>query len=158
MVQIRRASIVDLPEIRRLEQLAPTAAHWSTAQYEELFVDGSLPRVTFVAVNSGTDSQVVGFLIARPAVDDWEIENVVVAEAHRKRGVGSALVRELVRQAQALKVGSIILEVRESNASARRLYENIGFTCEGRRKSYYRQPQEDAILYRRSLQFCDKIP
>jgi ribosomal-protein-alanine N-acetyltransferase len=45
----------------------------------------------------------------------------------------------------------VFLEVRESNAAARTLYENAGFEQTGRRRSYYTSPLEDAILYRRTL-------
>ena len=43
------------------------------------------------------------------------------------------------------------LEVREANLAARRLYEKCGFRVEGRRRGYYRDPAEDAILYRRDM-------
>jgi len=111
-----------------------------------------------VAENDHNDVEVVGFLIARCLASECEIENIVVDDRHKHRGIGTALVRRLLSEAEAAGATSIILEVRESNLPARRLYESIGFTSEGRRKSYYPDPIEDAILYRRSLQFCDKIP
>ena len=73
-----------------------------------------------------------GFLIARCLLDEWEIENIIVDERHRRRGVGSSLVRELLVEASNAEGGSVILEVRESNRPALRLYENIGFKAEGR--------------------------
>jgi len=111
-----------------------------------------------VAVDDGADEPIVGFLIARCLPEEWEIENVVVEENARQAGIGSSLVRCLEQEALAAGVWSIILEVRESNAPARRLYEKNGFTSEGRRKNYYESPDEDAILYRLPLRSCDKIP
>ena len=51
----------------------------------------------------------------------------------------------------------VLLEVRESNTPARRLYEKLGFALEGRRPGYYQDPGEDALLFRLMLQLCDKI-
>ena len=160
-MEIRHATLADVPEIRRLEVQASTAAHWSAAQYDALFADNAPPRIVLIAKNDDRDCndvEVVGFLIARCLASEWEIENIVVADDRKRGGIGMALVRRLLSEAEAASVTAIILEVRESNEGARRLYESIGFTSEGRRRAYYREPAEDAIVYRRALQFCDKIP
>jgi ribosomal-protein-alanine N-acetyltransferase len=155
---IRRATPADLPYIRQLEEQAPTAAHWSSSQYEALFVAEPPQRIAVVAIYESDVNLVVAFLVARCLNDEWEIENIVVNENERQAGVGSALVRHLAAEAAASGAVSLLLEVRESNIPARRLYEKIGFTAEGRRKSYYQSPEEDAIPYRLPLQSCDKIP
>jgi [ribosomal protein S18]-alanine N-acetyltransferase len=155
---IRRATPADLPRIRQLGRQAPTAGHWSASQYDPLFSPASPARVALVAVSESADAPLVGFLIARCLQQEWEIENVVVDDQTRRSGIGSSLVRRLVQEALTAGASSIILEVRESNLPALRLYENIGFRSEGRRKSYYQDPVEDALLYRLSLQLCDKIP
>jgi [ribosomal protein S18]-alanine N-acetyltransferase len=155
---IRGATPADLPRIRQLELQAPTAAHWGASQYDTLFSPASPARVALVAVSESADAPLVGFLIARCLPQEWEIENVVVDDQTRRNRIGSSLVRRLVQEALTAGASSIILEVRESNLPALRLYENIGFRSEGRRKSYYQDPVEDALLYRLSLQLCDKIP
>ena len=153
-MEIRYATAADLPHIRRMEEQASTAAHWNAAQYDALFAHAP-QRIALVAQDH---LQLIGFLIARFLAGEWELENIMVDERYKKRGIGTTLVRRLLSEAQTAGATSLILEVRESNAPARRLYEKTGFTSEGRRNSYYRDPVEDAILYRRSLQFCDKIP
>jgi len=155
---IRRATLADATPIRALEVQAATAAHWTREQHEALFAAEARPRFVLVAQNDASDPEIVGFLVASCLTDEWELENIVVDDRQRNRGIGTSLVRRLVSEAQTAGAASIILEVRESNNPARRLYESIGFTPEGRRESYYREPVEDAILYRRSSQFCDKIP
>ena len=95
---------------------------------------------------SEADSAVLGFAIARCATAEWEIENVVVVPEKRRRGVGIKIIRELLLQAQIAGATSVLLEVRESNMAARRLYEKLGFSQQGRRSSYYREPEEDALL------------
>ena len=155
---IRRATVADLPHLRRLEAQAPTAAHWDSSQYEALFAAEVPQRIALVATREFKVELVVAFLIAHCSNDEWEIENIVVDENERQVGIGSALVRHLAAEAAASGAVSLLLEVRESNIPARRLYEKIGFRVEGRRKNYYRSPDEDAILYRLPLQSCDKIP
>ena len=137
--------------MRQLEEHAETAAHWSAAQYEALFVPDGQARVALIAVDESADSPIQGFLIARCLPDEWEIENIVVDAQHRRRGTGSGLIRELLAEAHKGGVTGIILEVRESNSLAVRLYESIGFKLEGRRKDYYHDPREDALLFRISV-------
>jgi ribosomal-protein-alanine N-acetyltransferase len=71
---------------------------------------------------------------------------VVVAREERNRGVGIKIIRELLLRAQSAGATSVLLEVRESNLAARRLYEKLGFSQQGRRSNYYHQPEEDALL------------
>jgi ribosomal-protein-alanine N-acetyltransferase len=144
--------------MHNLEQRAPTAAHWSASLYESLFSAAAPKRIVRIAIDDSKANEMLGFLIARCVSGDWEIENTVVENSARRNGVGSLLVRDLVDTALAAGGVSIFLEVRESNLAAVRLYESIGFKSEGRRKDYYENPKEDAILYRLPLHFCDKIP
>ena len=72
---------------------------------------------------------------------------MVVGRHSQSQGLGSTLVHELADVARNHNATRIFLEVRESNAAARGLYEKCGFTITGRRKSYYNHPAEDAVLY-----------
>jgi ribosomal-protein-alanine N-acetyltransferase len=72
---------------------------------------------------------------------------LVVAARVLRRGTASELMRELIRRAQNEAALAILLEVRESNLPARGLYEKHGFREVGRRRGYYADPAEDAILY-----------
>ncbi len=157
MVRIRSAVADDIPELLALEHGAPSAAHWTHPQYEQALNDNSVQRMTLIA-DEPKENFILGFLIASRIADDWEIENVVVAEAWRRKHIASHLVVAFLGELRAGGAGSVLLEVRESNFGARRLYEKIGFTAEGRRKNYYSFPDEDAVLYRLPLQSCDKIP
>lgn len=158
IVRIRRASPADLPRIRQLESQAATAAHWTETQYESLFSSQPPFRVVLVATNDPTESRVLGFVVARCLPDQWELENIVVDEVSRQKGLASLLTRELVSQACAAGATWLTLEVRESNQPALQLYESIGFSLEGRRKNYYHDPTEDALVCRLPLQSCDKFP
>ena len=141
-ITIRSATASDVIAIRRLEQQTNFAAHWSAREYELLFSPEAPQRIALVAEHA---DQMCGFIIAHCGVDDWEIENVVVAAEHRRKAVGTQLVRRIVQEAGSLPV---LLEVRQSNVAARQLYHQLGFTEIGRRAAYYREPIEDALVLR----------
>jgi len=134
-----------------LAKSSASAAHWSEQQYRSLVLpDAAASTLTLVA-QSPENSIIVGFLIARHVAPEWEIENIVVAPETKRKGVGTGLVQELVKQAQQTNSETVFLEVRDSNTAARALYERAGFYEVGRRKSYYLNPLEDAILYCKKL-------
>ena len=147
-MNIRPANPADIATIRRIEQQSHTAAHWAERDYEALFAPEAPTRRVLVATD-GTG--IVGFLIARCVLEQWEIENVVVGGEHRRGGIGSALARELLEQARRSGAEAIRLEVRESNLAARQLYAKLGFRVSGRRAGYYRDPAEDALLMEISI-------
>jgi ribosomal-protein-alanine acetyltransferase len=140
IVSLRTATLHDVPRILPLERQSARAAHWTAQQYEKLVRGG----IVLVAEAAGG---VCGLICAQSVASDWEIENVLVADQFLRAGIGSALVQELIRRAQQADVSAILLEVRESNLAARQLYEKHGFREVGRRRNYYADPVEDAILY-----------
>ncbi len=139
-VAIRSAALNDMPALLAIGQGAPTAAHWTRKQYHNLLDNGFI----LVAEES---SQLRGFVCAHVVAGEWEIENVVVDREFRRSGIANELVRALIQRAQSDSASAVLLEVRESNLPARRLYEKHGFREEGRRPAYYSDPPEDAILY-----------
>ncbi len=140
---IRPAGVADLPDMMALEKRATTAAHWSAERYEELFRASG--RTSLIIEEA---SRAQGFVIARVVGADWEIENIAIAGPARRRGLGTRLLGELLDLARAKGAEAVFLEVRESNSAARSLYEKWAFIESGCRKRYYKDPEEDAILYR----------
>lgn len=155
---IRPATAGDVPSIRALERQADTAAHWAEREYDVLFAVDAPARIALVAVNEADAAQIHGFVIARCALVQWEVENLVVEGKQRRLGTGTKLMGELLLQAHAEGATSVLLEVRESNFAARRLYEKLGFSEQGRRSGYYRDPPEDALLLQISLPTGKKAP
>jgi ribosomal-protein-alanine N-acetyltransferase len=144
-LKIHRATPDDLPAIAALERRTNAAAHWSEQQYQSI-LDGADPiRVILVGDRQG---ELNSFLVARVLGAEWELENIAVSAALQRQGVGTALLQAMMTEARSAAASSVLLEVRESNLPARRLYAKVGFAEEGRRKAYYRDPVEDAILYR----------
>lgn len=143
-VAIRPARPNDVPPILAIEQQAVSAAHWTVEQYNSLVDRG----VVLIAEQAG---KLCGFICAQVVAGEWEIENVVVAAEFLRRGIASELMGALIQRAREGQASAMLLEVRESNLAARRLYEKHGFGGVGRRRLYYKVPEEDAILY--ALQF-----
>jgi len=144
---IRPATLADVPAMRVLLARSPGAAQWSEPQLSSLLGSGA-PHLCLVLENQGS---LDGFLVARSLGLEWELENIVVAEATRRGGLGTRLLAALFDHARSAAATSIFLEVRESNLPARRLYEKFGFHPSGQRPRYYRDPAEDAVLYRLDL-------
>jgi ribosomal-protein-alanine N-acetyltransferase len=97
----------------------------------------------------------MGFLVGRSigaeGNQEWEIENVAVSGPARRRGMGSRLLGEFLRLVHHQGGREVFLECRESNHAARKLYERWAFVEAGRRKAYYQNPVEDALILRLSL-------
>jgi ribosomal-protein-alanine N-acetyltransferase len=143
-MRIRRATATDVPAMIALERTAATAAHWSAEQYQIAFSDQVPSRVVLVIEE---EAVVQGFIAGRALDGEWEIENIAIAEPARRRGLGTRLLGEFLDLARGQGANTVYLEVRESNLAARRLYEKWAFVERGRRKLYYRGPEEDAIVY-----------
>ncbi len=92
------------------------------------------------------DGKVIGYIGMSAVIDEGYLFNAAVDSHYRKKGVGSALVRELVTWCQKHDFAFLTLEVRESNAPAIALYSRFGFVRVGERKNYYSDPAENALL------------
>jgi [ribosomal protein S18]-alanine N-acetyltransferase len=141
-ITIRRGTPADLDSVIAIANGSASAAHWSKSEFDAIFSSG---RLLLLAESQMT---MIGFLVAHCVAGEWGLENVVVAASHQRRGIGERLVHELISTAKNGSAAFIFLEVRESNVAAKSLYERCGFQRSGRRKEYYSNPPEDAILYR----------
>lgn len=127
--------------VAAIEQVA-FSDPWSERDFREC-VESGVPFL--VAEMRDT---VVGYAIAQYAADEGEILNLGVAPDRRRRGIGHDLVEAMLARLREEGVRNVFLEVRESNASAQRVYAALGFAEVGRRNAYYRYPREDAVILR----------
>ena len=141
-MNVRPATPADVATMRSMEARAASAAHWTEQEYQRLFTPDP-PRLSLVV----EDGSVQGFLVGKQIGTEWEIENIVVAENSRRRGLGSMLLAHFLELIRRQNAESVFLEVRASNAAARALYAKSSFLETGRRPGYYASPPEDAILY-----------
>jgi ribosomal-protein-alanine N-acetyltransferase len=95
-----------------------------------------------------------GFSIASAAAGEAEIFSLAVRPCSRRRGLGSALLRETAAHAVLVHASELFLEVAAENLAARALYKRLGFREVGLRPAYYREPdgsQADALILKRTL-------
>jgi len=142
--RIRPAQPADVAAVAAIER-AVFSDPWSANDFTECLA-AEIPLL--VAVRGPT---VAGYAVAHYAADEGEILNLGIAVAHRRGGIGRALVERLLEELRERGVRIVYLEVRESNAAARRLYESMGFAAVGRRARYYRRPVEDAVILRAGI-------
>jgi len=96
------------------------------------------------------DGEVVGALVAWVIADEVHVLDVATHPDRRRRGVGRALVKDVLRLAQEKRAAHLYLEVRRSNAAAIALYRGVGFATTGVRARYY-SDDEDAVEMALSL-------
>ena len=92
---------------------------------------------------------VAGYIGSQTVMDESDMMNVAVHPDFRRKGIAEALVNGLVEELKRKESRCLTLEVRASNAPAIALYEKLGFVEVGRRKNYYRNPREDALILRK---------
>ena len=97
----------------------------------------------YVALEGQT---LLGYIGVQFGLDGGDIMTIATAPEARNRGLGQKLVETILEIFKEKDLGYLTLEVRPSNAPALGLYEKLGFQEVGRRKKYYREPTEDALL------------
>jgi len=147
-IRVRDFRAGDVDAVLAIQQHSVTASMWTREHYLAVIRRQNDRRHALVIEDDG---DVGGFIIGTKIGEEWEIENVAVKPDARRRGLGSHLVGEFINLAKIIGAKAIFLEVRESNRAARALYEKWAFTEEGRRKSYYKDPEEDALVLKFSF-------
>jgi [ribosomal protein S18]-alanine N-acetyltransferase len=144
-ISIERMTEHDLVEVCAIEELSDLSAWGWDAYHHEL--QSQLDTIMLVArLSTGAEYQIAGFIVARLIADELHVNNVAVRPEFRGHGLGSRLLQTTVEQARRRHASIAQLEVRAGNQAAQRLYDRAGFMVVGRRKDYYREPTEDALL------------
>ena len=135
----------DVILVAELEKKVFSDAWTSTGIYETFCQDQA-----FVTV-AENDGEIVGYCIIYYVMDEAEIARIAVDEKVRRQGVGRGLLDFVCECCKVKHVQRLLLDVRESNESARRFYEQYGFAVDGIRKNFYDQPKENAVLMSKSI-------
>ena len=152
-ISIMRMTEHDLVEVCAIEEMSDLSAWGWDAYHHEMQL--GIDTIMLVARHDSKsyEHQIAGFIVARLIVDELHVNNVAVRPEFRGRGLGSALLRTTLDEARPRNAKIAQLEVRAGNTAAQSLYRSCGFEAVGRRKNYYRNPTEDALLM--TLVFCD---
>ncbi len=138
----------DLDVLLPHEQAMFGSEAWSRESYLDELADTEL-RYYLVAENA--DGVLLGSGGLMTIGETAQILTVGVLPAARRYGLGRALVRALVTEARRRGASEVLLEVREDNLAARKLYEAEGFANLGRRRGYYDRGRVDAVTMRYAI-------
>ncbi len=143
-LDIRQLAYADLPEVIAIERRAfPTP--WSLAMFVL-----ELSKPSGICLAATLEGRIVGYLVCSRYDTVWHLMNVAVDDRLRRRGIASALIERLYELADGPNE-QYTLEVRTSNTPAIELYERFGFRAAGRRRGYYHDNREDALIMWRTV-------
>lgn len=140
-VKVVPMTAAHVAELARLEQLC-FSEPWSEAG----LVAELNNETAFFRVAEDGGGNVLGYVGMHCVAGECYIDNVAVFPQARRRGAASALLADLVAWAKANASAFVTLEVRPSNTGAIALYEKFGFAEAGRRRRFYRDPEEDGLI------------
>jgi ribosomal-protein-alanine N-acetyltransferase len=143
----RAMTVADVERVMGIE-LQAYPFPWSRGHFTDSLAAGYLAQLRLAG------SELIGYYVAMPGVDELHLLNLTVAPTYQGQGHARALLAHLAQSARSLKAAQIWLEVRESNTRARALYERWGFEAAGLRKGYYPAPhgqREHAVVMRWSV-------
>ena len=143
MISYERMVETHVPQIARLETQC-FSDPWSE---KSIASELENPLSLWLVALSG--DTVVGYVGSQSVLGEADMMNIAVDEACRRQGIGKNLVLNLVEQLKEQGIHSLSLEVRQSNAPAIALYEEMGFQQVGLRPNYYRNPKENAMIFRK---------
>ncbi|WP_225792691.1 ribosomal protein S18-alanine N-acetyltransferase [Agrococcus sediminis] len=146
-VVIRTAGAGDLDAIMAIEQASFGASAWERATMQQEIASDWGRYV--IAVDEGDDGRMVGYAGLRAVGVEGDVQTIAVAADARGRGIGRALLAELLAEAGRRGVRELFLEVRADNPVARGLYESVGFREIGVRPRYYQPEDVDAVVMKR---------
>lgn len=144
-VVMRQMTVGDIDGVLEIERVS-FAAPWTRGMFEETL--SSPVGMSFVAEENG---RIIGYLIFYRAAREIHVMNIAVDKSRRGLGLASWMMSRVMDLGRRNSMETCFLEVRESNMPARILYEKLGFRQIGRRKKYYRETGEDALVMELTL-------
>ena len=143
MMEIRQMAQCHVVQVAELEKIC-FADPWS-----EKSIASELENPLSYWLVALEGDTVAGYVGSQTVLGETDMMNVAVRREFRRQGVAEALIKALIEELKKRESHCLTLEVRDSNAPARALYEKLGFLEVGRRKNYYRNPREDALILRK---------
>jgi len=138
---IRRMTLDDIPAVVALDKIS-FSLPWPERSFRFELTDNTSSRCWVVV----QDEEIVGMVVAWLLVDEAHIATISTHPDHRRQGIAKKLLRYALRYMSKEGAVSSFLEVRETNLAAQEMYRKFGYEAVGRRKRYYKDTGEDAIL------------
>lgn len=139
-VDVRILNREDAQEVEALEREA-FPDPWSLKS-----IEGTLEQKNYVNLGVWREGELLGYLFFSCMMDEGEIIRIATAPKERRKGIAKLLFSELKKNCLAQGVDKWMLDVRAGNDAALACYRKLGFCKDGRRKDFYKDPVEDAIL------------
>lgn len=140
-ITIAPMELWDIDGVMEIEY-ASFAIPWSREAFEEELTNNK--HAVYIVAKQG--NKVIGYGGMWKVLEEGHITNIAVHPDFRRMRVGYAIVEALTQIAKNKGIGSMTLEVRENNIAAQGLYRKFGFEVVGRRKKYYADNNEDALI------------
>jgi [ribosomal protein S18]-alanine N-acetyltransferase len=148
---IRKMTLDDLEQVVAIDQVS-FSLPWPPRSFKFELTDNPASRCWVVESDGRIISILVGWLI----VDELHIATIATHPVFRGLGIGRRLLLHSLKSARGEGAARSFLEVRESNELAQKMYSGFGYEVTGRRKEYYKDNAEDAILM--TLEDLDHLP
>lgn len=138
---IRKMTLEDIPAVIQLDHVS-FSLPWPERSFRFEVTDNPASRCWVAEI----DRRIAGMVVAWLFVNEVHIATIATHPDFRRMGIGSRLLSHTLLQALEEGARSSFLEVRESNLAAQEMYRRFGYEEAGRRRRYYRDNDEDAIL------------
>lgn len=151
MPKIRFAKNDDISLISEFEQKNFCGEAYSFDELSEMMKDNYILKNNDCIIAAYFDETLIGYTIFHIQDDFTDIYKIFVIEEARKKKVGTELLHEVYKLAKKLSSKKIMIEVRSQNMAAKNFYKKYGFNEIDIRKSYYKNPNDDAIIMMRNI-------
>jgi ribosomal-protein-alanine N-acetyltransferase len=138
---IRKMTAEDIPAVIDLDQRS-FSLPWPERSFRFEVTENPASRCWVAEL----DGKIVGMIVVWLIVEEAHVATLATHPDFRRQGIGKQLLAHALRQLLAEGAQSSFLEVRESNVAAQEMYRKFGYVVSGRRRRYYKDNDEDAIL------------
>ena len=140
-MNIRRMTLEDIPAVVELDHLSFTLP-WPERSFRFEVTDNPASRCWVFEM----DDRIAGMIVVWLLVDEAHVATISTHPNHRRQGIAKKLLTYALRYMSKEGAVTSFLEVRENNLAAQEMYRKFGYEAVGRRKRYYKDTGEDAIL------------
>ena len=144
-MELRYLKEEDIPILAKLE-----SEIFSDCWSEKSLSDAVLNE-NYKMLGSFKGEELCGYIILIFTADEAELARIATVPKYRKQGIGAKIMEKACELCEKGDIKEFFLEVREQNEAAQRLYKKFGFAVCGKRKGYYNNPTDNAVLMKKEM-------